>query len=72
MIAEDKNLTFFSGIEIDPATFLFGTRDLILVFDDELHAEESFPNLIKSNRNQIAYTIIRLIWNKTDVSLVPN
>ena len=29
-------------------------------------------NLIKSNRNQIVFTICRLIWNQTGVRLVPN
>ena len=29
-------------------------------------------NVIKSNRNQIVFTIFRLIWNQTDVRLVPN
>ena len=37
-----------------------------------LHAEKYFPNLIKSNRNQIVFTIFWLIWNQTDVRLVPN
>ena len=35
-------------------------------------AEKSFRNLSKSNRNQIVFTIFRLIWNQTDVRLVPN
>ena len=34
--------------------------------------EKSFGNLIKSNWNPIAFTIFRLIWNQTDVRLVPN
>ena len=29
-------------------------------------------NLIKSNQNQIVFTIFRLIWNQSDVRLVPN
>ena len=37
-----------------------------------LHSEKSFPNLIKSNWNKIVFTIIWLIWNQTDVRLVPN
>ena len=37
-----------------------------------VHTEESFRNLIKSNRNQIAFTIFRLIWNQTDIRLDPN
>ena len=34
--------------------------------------EKSFPNAIKSNRNQSVFIIIRLIWNRTDVRLAPN
>ena len=37
-----------------------------------LHTEKTFRNLIKSNRNQIVITIFRLIWNDTDVRLVPH
>ena len=36
------------------------------------HTEKSFRNLIKPTRNQIVFTIFRLIWNQTDVRLVPN
>ena len=31
-----------------------------------------FRNLFKSTRNQILFTIFRLIWNQTDVHLNPN
>ena len=34
-----------------------------------LHTENFFRNLIKSNRNQIVFTIFCLIWNQTDVHL---
>ena len=34
------------------------------------HKEKSFRNLVKSNRNQIVFTIFRLIWNQTDVRLL--
>ena len=34
--------------------------------------QTSFRNLIKSTRNQIVFTILRLIWNRTDVRLDPN
>ena len=37
-----------------------------------VHTEKSFRNLIKSKRNQIVFTIFRLIWNQKDVRLVPN
>ena len=35
-----------------------------------IHTEKYFPNLIKSNRNQIVFTIFRLISNQTEHSLV--
>ena len=34
--------------------------------------QKSFRNLIKSNRNQIVFTIFRLILNQMDIRLVPN
>ena len=37
-----------------------------------IHTEKSLRNLIKSNRNQIVFTIFRLIWIQTDVRLVLN
>ena len=37
-----------------------------------LHTEESFRNLVKSNRNQIVFTIFWLIKSQTDVRLFPN
>ena len=37
-----------------------------------LHTEKSFRNLIKLNRNQILFTIFRLIPNQSDVRLVRN
>ena len=36
------------------------------------HTGKSFRNLIESTRNQIVFTIFQLIWNQTDVQLVPN
>ena len=36
-----------------------------------MHTEIYFCNIIKSNRNQVAYTLFRLIRNQTDVHLVP-
>ena len=55
-------------------------RTLLLTYVDRkeclsligLHAEKSFRNLIKSNRNQFVFTIFRLICNQTDVRLIPN
>ena len=37
-----------------------------------IHADKFFRNLIKSNRNQIVFTIFRLIYNQTEYSLYPN
>ena len=34
--------------------------------------KKCFRNIIKSNRNLMVFTIFRLIWNLTDVRLVPN
>ena len=38
----------------------------------KLHTGKSFRIVIKSTRNQIVFTIIRLIWNQTDVRLFQN
>ena len=59
-----KNKTYTRVNSMEPFTqgVLFNTEK----------AEKYFRNLIKSNRDQIAYTIFRLIWNQTDVRLVPN
>ena len=37
-----------------------------------VHIENFFLNLIKSSRNQIVFTMHRLIWNQTDVRSVSN
>ena len=37
-----------------------------------LRAVYTQRNLIKSTRNQIVFTILRLIWHQMDVRLVPN
>ena len=39
---------------------------------DQTYRQKSFPNCIITNRNQIAFTMHRLIWNQMDVRLVPN
>ena len=36
------------------------------------HIEKYFRNIIKSNRNQIVFTIFQLTWRQSDVRLVPN
>jgi len=36
------------------------------------HTEKYFRNLIKLTRNQIVFTIFRLIWNQKDGRLDPN
>ena len=35
-----------------------------------IHTAKYFPNLVKSIRNQIVFTIFRLIWYQTDVRLI--
>ena len=39
---------------------------------EKLHAEKCFLNLVKSNRNQMVFTILRLILNQTDFRFVPS
>ena len=41
-------------------------------FGYKSYTEISFRNPIESNRNQIVVTILRLLWNQTDVCLDPN
>ena len=36
------------------------------------HTDKIFRNLIKSNRNQIVFTIFRLIWNQMDIRFILN
>ena len=38
----------------------------------QIHTEKHFQNLIKSTRNQIVFTIFRLIWIQTEDRLDPN
>ena len=45
---------------------------LELGVEKSVHTVKYFRNLIKSTQNQIVFTIFRLIWNQTDVRLVPN
>ena len=40
--------------------------------DKVTRTEKYFRNFIKSNQNQIVFTIFRSIWNQTDDRLVPN
>ena len=39
---------------------------------DGRHTEKSFRNLVKWNRNQIVFTMHRLLWNQTGFRLDPN
>ena len=39
------------------------------IFHQQPHTEKSFRNLIKSTRNQIVFTIFRLIWIQTNFRL---
>ena len=63
---------------------LFGNYDLIIGTEitrnlraqacvmRNKHTHKYFPNLIKLNRNQIVYTIFRLILDQTDIRSVTN
>ena len=67
-------LTFLSRIHLQIGIWRLQPSFSLLLFFllFYLHAEKSFRNLIKSNRNRIVFTIIRLIWNQTNLSLVLN
>ena len=39
---------------------------------ENVHIQKYFRNLVESTRNQIVFTIFRLIWYETDVRLIPN
>ena len=38
----------------------------------KLHSDKSTSDSCQINRNQIVFTIFWLIWNQTDVPMVPN
>ena len=48
------------------------SRKICSAFAVLLHTGKYFRNLIESTRNQIVFTIFRLIWIQMDVRLVPN
>ena len=50
----------------------FGVFEFDKAFDVFLHTEKYFLNRVKSNQNQIVFTIFPLIWNQTELYLVPN
>ena len=50
----------------------FPALRLLLHIKQNVHAEKSVQNLIKSTRNQIVFIMHRLISKQTDVCLVPN
>ena len=47
-------------------------QTIALQFMIAQHTEKFIRNLIQSNRNQIVFTISRLIWNQINIRLVPN
>ena len=55
-----------------PITLTFLSQFERFIMKLLLDTEKYFRNLMKSTRNQIVFTIFRLIWNKTDVRLDPN
>ena len=55
--------------------WLIWTCFIFLLFWNEclpVHAEKYFPNLIKSNRNLIKFSILRMMWIHTEVRLILN
>ena len=48
------------------------TRITFLIYKINERSLYTQRNLIKSNQNQIVYTIFLLIWNETGIHLVPN
>ena len=38
----------------------------------DVHTAKPFRSLVKSSRNQILFTIFRLVLNETDICLVPD
>ena len=52
--------------------YILNIRTDVTTIEKKLHTEKSFRNIIKSTRNQIVFTIFRLICKQTDVGLVPN
>ena len=63
-----------------PATTFFATETVLKSFVEffygkwKVDSESPYThrNPIESNRNQIVFTMHRLIWNQMDVRLVPN
>ena len=47
-------------------------RERLVDWKPDLRTEKYFPNLVKSNRNQIVLTVFLLIWNQIDVRLDPD
>ena len=66
MVLQKKRSYHIAEFEkILPYTFQAGYVDALLT-------EKPFRYLIKSNRNQLLFSIFRLIWNQTDVHLILN
>ena len=76
MVSNGLRRPYFSPIMSRGVEFLYQPS---LVFPTgwhntfrQQHTEKYFPNLVKSTRNQIVFTMQCLIWIQTDVRLDPN
>ena len=72
---EIRYFFFFNFLDqrIDPCEHVHSSKEIPCCYI-LLRTEKSFPNLIKSTRNQIVFTIFRLIWNSkwTCLFAIPN
>ena len=50
----------------------YNIKHVLLLWSGLTSDDNTQRNLLKSNRNHIAFTILQLIWNQTDVRLDPN
>ena len=67
-MAEINHVIYFIQLQF----MLAKTNEDRTVCRNVLYTEKYFRNIIKSTRNQIVFTIFRLILIQTDVRLVPN
>ena len=64
---------FLDGFRVDAA--ITGGRTIKVMSAEpltDIRAEKYFQNIIKSTRNQIVFTIFRLIWIQTDIRFDKN
>ena len=71
-ISVNQNGVYYAGTSEISASSCHRIRNDLLSAEVQSSHEGTHRNLIKSNRNQNAFSIFRLICNQTDVRLVPN